>query len=73
MLLPRRDGQAELICVAVDLTLEFEESDVYQHFESFYADILPEFQAVGRVVQLKVCCNYEPHLRGNVYVQYARY
>jgi len=56
----------------VDLTLEFEDSELYQHFETFYYDILPEFKSIGRVVQLKVCCNYEPHLRGNVYVQYSR-
>jgi len=68
-------GMARLSClsVLVDLTLEFDDSDLYQHFESFYNDVLPEFQVIGRVVQLKVCCNYEPHLRGNVYVQYARY
>jgi len=58
---------------AVDLTLEFEDSELYQHFETFYRDVLPEFKAVGRVVQFKVCCNYEPHLRGNVYVQYSRW
>ena len=57
---------------SVDLTLEFEESELYQHFETFYYDILPEFKSVGCVVQLKVSCNYEPHLRGNVYVQYSR-
>jgi U2 small nuclear ribonucleoprotein auxiliary factor 35 kDa subunit-related protein len=56
----------------VDLTLEFEDSDIYQHFELFYIDVVSEFKAVGRVVQFKVCCNYEPHLRGNVYVQYHR-
>jgi len=57
---------------AADLTLEFEESEQYQHFETFYFDVLPEFKSAGCVIQLKVCCNYEPHLRGNVYVQYSR-
>jgi len=60
------------VVTVVDLTLEFEDLELYQHFETFYNDILPEFKAAGRVVQLKVCCNYEPHLRGNVYVQYSR-
>ena len=60
------------LLTVVDLTLEFEDSELYQHFETFFYDILPEFKAVGRVIQLKVCCNYEPHLRGNVYVQYSR-
>ena len=54
------------------MNLEFEEREVYQHFKDFYHDVLPEFQSVGKVVQFKVCCNYEPHLRGNVYVQYQR-
>ena len=61
-----------LLLVIIDITLEFEDSELYQHFEAFYNDVLPEFKAAGRVVQLKVCCNYEQHLRGNVYVQYAR-
>lgn len=36
----------------------------------FYEDIVPEFKKTGTVVQIKVCCNCEPHLRGNVYVGY---
>ncbi|XP_013416377.1 U2 small nuclear ribonucleoprotein auxiliary factor 35 kDa subunit-related protein 1 [Lingula anatina] len=54
-----------------DISLEYEESETYQHFKEFYEDVLPELKAVGRVVQFKVCCNHEPHLRGNVYVQFA--
>lgn len=38
----------------------------------FFEDILPEFQRCGNVIQLKVCRNTIPHLRGNVYVQYSR-
>jgi len=55
-----------------DISLEYDEEDFYQHFKEFYSDTLPEFDAVGHVVQFKVCCNYEQHLRGNVYVQYTR-
>ncbi|CAD5122778.1 DgyrCDS11185 [Dimorphilus gyrociliatus] len=55
-----------------DLTLEYEYSAIYKHFMEFYQDSLPEFKLCGRVLQFKVCCNYEPHLRGNVYVQYDR-
>lgn len=40
-------------------------------FREFYEDVLPEFEQYGQVVQFKVCCNCEPHLRGNVYVEYA--
>nr|CAD7423478.1 unnamed protein product [Timema monikensis] len=37
----------------------------------FFDDVLLEFERFGRVVQFKVCRNFEPHLRGNVYVEYA--
>ncbi|XP_070538973.1 U2 small nuclear ribonucleoprotein auxiliary factor 35 kDa subunit-related protein 2-like isoform X2 [Ptychodera flava] len=54
-----------------DISLEFDESDAYKDFILFYDDVLEEFQEVGEVIQFKVCCNWEQHLRGNVYVQYA--
>lgn len=56
-----------------DETLEYEEEDILEHFKSFYDDISDEFKKYGRLKQLVVCSNYEPHLRGNVYVQYERY
>lgn len=56
-----------------DLILEYEEGELYNNFKDFYDDIVPEFKAAGHVVQVKICCNYEPHLRGNVYIQYDRY
>lgn len=36
----------------------------------FYEDVLPEWERIGRISQFKVCCNFEPHLRGNVYIEY---
>ena len=57
---------------ASDMGLEYEDNDLYRSFRDFYYDIVPEFKSVGRVVNIKVCCNHEPHLRGNVYVQYRR-
>ncbi|XP_067948320.1 U2 small nuclear ribonucleoprotein auxiliary factor 35 kDa subunit-related protein 2-like [Watersipora subatra] len=54
-----------------DISLEYDDDDFYQHFKGFYNDTLPEFEAAGSVVQFKVCCNYEQHLRGNVYIQYT--
>lgn len=36
----------------------------------FYDDVVPELKKCGTLIQFKVCCNLEPHLRGNVYVQY---
>ncbi|XP_051967498.1 U2 small nuclear ribonucleoprotein auxiliary factor 35 kDa subunit-related protein 2 [Xyrauchen texanus] len=53
-----------------DASLEYSEEEVHQQFLDFYEDVLPEFKNAGRVVQFKVSCNFEPHLRGNVYVQY---
>ncbi|KAK2142447.1 hypothetical protein LSH36_952g00026 [Paralvinella palmiformis] len=58
--------------LVIDLGLEFDDREIYQHFVEFYNDVLPEFKAIGHVIQFKVCCNYEPHLRGNVYVQFVR-
>lgn len=53
-----------------DASLEYGEEEIYQQFLEFYDDVVPEFKNVGKVVQFKVSCNFEPHLRGNVYVQY---
>ncbi|CAG7718394.1 unnamed protein product [Allacma fusca] len=53
-----------------DLNLEYEDSELHREFLVFYHDVLPEFQKFGNVLQFKVCCNYEVHLRGNVYVQF---
>ncbi|XP_006834294.1 PREDICTED: U2 small nuclear ribonucleoprotein auxiliary factor 35 kDa subunit-related protein 2-like [Chrysochloris asiatica] len=53
-----------------DASLEYSVEETYQQFLELYDDVLPEFKSVGKVVQFKVSCNSEPHLRGNVYVQY---
>ncbi|XP_030058173.1 U2 small nuclear ribonucleoprotein auxiliary factor 35 kDa subunit-related protein 2 [Microcaecilia unicolor] len=53
-----------------DASLEYSEEEIYQQFLEFYNDVLPEFKSVGKVIQFKVSCNFEPHLRGNVYIQY---
>ncbi|XP_036950919.1 U2 small nuclear ribonucleoprotein auxiliary factor 35 kDa subunit-related protein 2 [Acanthopagrus latus] len=53
-----------------DAWLEHSEDDLQESFLEFYHDVLPEFQSIGKVMQFKVSCNYEPHLRGNVYVQF---
>lgn len=54
----------------MDACLEHSEEELREHFIEFYHDVLPEFRSVGKVVQFKVSCNYESHLRGNVYVQF---
>ncbi|KAM6977887.1 U2 small nuclear ribonucleoprotein auxiliary factor 35 kDa subunit-related protein 2-like [Aplochiton taeniatus] len=53
-----------------DAGLEDSEEELQQRFVDFYQDVLSEFSSLGKVVQFKVSCNHEPHLRGNVYVQY---
>lgn len=40
-------------------------------FREFFKDVLPEFEQCGRVCQFRVCTNEEPHLRGNVYVEFG--
>uniref|UniRef100_M4ALE6 Zinc finger CCCH-type, RNA binding motif and serine/arginine rich 2 n=1 Tax=Xiphophorus maculatus TaxID=8083 RepID=M4ALE6_XIPMA len=54
----------------MDACLEHSEEELLDSFLEFYHDVLPEFKSIGKVVQFKVCCNHEPHLRGNVYVQF---
>lgn len=53
-----------------DLTLEYNESDLYDDFKEFFDDVIPELQRFGRILHFVVCHNYEPHLRGHVYVEY---
>lgn len=55
---------------AADDWLEYEDSETYHHFLDFYEDVLPEWERMGKISQFKVCCNFEPHLRGNVYIEY---
>ncbi|XP_015176007.1 PREDICTED: U2 small nuclear ribonucleoprotein auxiliary factor 35 kDa subunit-related protein 1-like [Polistes dominula] len=53
-----------------DIGLEFESSETRQHFREFYYDIVPELESYGRIKTLRICCNTEIHLRGNLYVEY---
>ncbi|XP_059059314.1 U2 small nuclear ribonucleoprotein auxiliary factor 35 kDa subunit-related protein 2-like [Achroia grisella] len=53
-----------------DVMLEYEDNDTYKEFKDFFLDVLPEFEKFGRVVQFKVCNNYEKHLRGNTYIEF---
>jgi hypothetical protein len=52
--------------------LEYEESDIIEHFNTFYNDVILELRKYGHLLQFLVCSNCEPHLRGNVYIQYSR-
>lgn len=53
-----------------DLTLEYNERDLYDDFKDFFDDAVPELEKFGRIIHFVVCHNYEPHLRGHVYVEY---
>lgn len=53
-----------------DEALETDEGELRAHFEHFFWDLLGELRRAGTVRQLRICRNLEPHLRGNVYVQY---
>lgn len=55
-----------------DSVLEYENHETYADFREFFYDVLPEMEKCGTVRQFKVCCNKEPHLRGNVYVEYSK-
>lgn len=55
-----------------DEVLEYEESDILDHYKDFYDDVCSEMKTFGALKQFIVCSNYEPHLRGNVYVEFER-
>ncbi|XP_073941641.1 uncharacterized protein [Choristoneura fumiferana] len=55
-----------------DAMLEYEYSETYKDFKDFFYDVLPEFEKFGQVIQFKVCNNYEKHLRGNTYIEFAK-
>lgn len=55
-----------------DEALEYEENDILEHFKEFYDDVCGQMKTFGRLRQFLVCSNYEPHLRGNVYVEFDK-
>lgn len=54
-----------------DLTLECEDSEIYDHFKEFFTDVVPEFEHFGCIKHFVVCTNYQPHLRGHVLIEYT--
>ncbi|KAJ8961091.1 hypothetical protein NQ318_008767, partial [Aromia moschata] len=54
-----------------DASLEFENYETYNHYKEFFYDVIPELETFGTIKLFKTCCNHEPHLRGNVYVEYS--
>lgn len=53
-----------------DIALEFENSEMQDHFREFYQDVIPELESFGKIKILKCCRNTEVHLRGNLYIEY---
>lgn len=45
-----------------DSSLEYSEEETYQQFLDFYYDVLPEFKSVGKVIQFKVCTDWDTGL-----------
>lgn len=53
-----------------DNRLEYESRETRNHFRDFYTDVVPELEKFGKIRTLQYCKNTEPHLRGNLYVEY---
>ncbi|KXJ83982.1 hypothetical protein RP20_CCG024713 [Aedes albopictus] len=56
----------------LDSSIEFDDDELYRCFTEFFMDIIEEFESFGSINGIFVTRNYEPHLRGNVYVQYEK-
>lgn len=54
-----------------DLTLEFDEAQLFRDYCDFFDDVVPEFEKFGAIEQFVTCQNYEPHMRGHVYIEYT--
>lgn len=54
-----------------DVPLEFDEGQLFRDYYDFFDDVVPEFQKFGTIEQFVTCQNYEPHLRGHVYIDFA--
>lgn len=53
-----------------DLSLEFDEAQLFRDYCNFFDDALSEFRKFGPITLVVTCQNYESHMRGNVYIEY---
>lgn len=53
-----------------DFSLEIDDSELYRDFNEFFNDIELELARFGNIINLCVCSNQEPHLRGHTYVEF---
>lgn len=54
-----------------DLTLEYDEIELCEKFNEFFVDVVEEFEQFGCIRYFVVSNNYEPHLRGHVFIEYT--
>ncbi|XP_055304850.1 U2 small nuclear ribonucleoprotein auxiliary factor 35 kDa subunit-related protein 2 [Sitodiplosis mosellana] len=54
-----------------DLTLEYDETELNENFREFFIDVVQEFEHFGCIRYFVVSTNYNPHLRGQVFVEYT--
>ncbi|XP_053695754.1 U2 small nuclear ribonucleoprotein auxiliary factor 35 kDa subunit-related protein 2 [Sabethes cyaneus] len=54
-----------------DLGIEFDEDELNRCYREFFFDIIEEFEQFGTIVIILACRNFEPHLKGNVFIQYS--
>ncbi|KRY38225.1 U2 small nuclear ribonucleoprotein auxiliary factor 35 kDa subunit-related protein 1 [Trichinella spiralis] len=55
-----------------DMWLLYDKFELYQEFCDFFIDIENQLKEFGKLKKLIVCQNIVRHLRGNVYVEYAK-
>ncbi|KRZ02029.1 U2 small nuclear ribonucleoprotein auxiliary factor 35 kDa subunit-related protein 1, partial [Trichinella zimbabwensis] len=55
-----------------DMWLLYDKFELYQEFCDFFIDIEKQLKEFGKLKRLIVCQNTVRHLRGNVYVEYAK-
>lgn len=53
-----------------DLYLEYDDSELQSEYVEFYNDVVGEFEKLGDIKHFVVSSNYEPHLRGNMYIEF---
>ncbi|XP_055540263.1 U2 small nuclear ribonucleoprotein auxiliary factor 35 kDa subunit-related protein 1 isoform X2 [Wyeomyia smithii] len=53
-----------------DLAIEFDEDELNRCYRDFFFDIIEEFEQFGTITTIFTCRNFEPHLKGHVFIQY---
>ncbi|XP_055838793.1 U2 small nuclear ribonucleoprotein auxiliary factor 35 kDa subunit-related protein 2 [Episyrphus balteatus] len=56
---------------AGDINLECPEEDLNNDYKVFFEDVTEELKKFGEILNFRTCMNTQPHLRGNVLVEYS--